>query len=314
MAWTLSDIPDQTGRVAVVTGANTGLGLETAAGLAGAGATTVLACRSLERAEAARSELLGRHRDADVQVLRLDLGDLDQVADAAAEAVERFPAIDVVVNNAGVMIPPRSETAQGFELQLGTNHLGHFAWTAQVFPAVVAAPGSRIVTVSSIAHRQGRMHWDDLQWERRYERSAAYGQSKLANLLFAFELQRRLLAAGMADRETGTISLAAHPGVSATELVRHVPGAGLPVIGTLIGLATSVVAQPASRGALPQLRAATDPDAGGYDYYGPAGWNETRGEPVVVQPMAHARREEDWARLWSISEELTGVEFPVSTS
>ncbi len=307
MSWTIADIPAQDGRVAIVTGANTGLGLETAAGLAGAGATVVLACRDMDKAAEAVREITRRHEGARVESLRLDLGDLAQIADAAAEARQRFPVVDVLVNNAGVMIPPRTTTADGFELQLGTNHLGHFAWTAQVLASVLAAEAGRVVTVSSIAHRSGRMRWHDLQWEQAYDRFGAYGQSKLANLLFAFELQRRLMAAG-----ASAISLAAHPGVSATELGRHVPGAGLPVLKQVIGAAMALTTQSASRGALPALRAATDSEAAGFEYYGPAGLNEMRGAPVIVQPMVHARREDDWARLWTISEELTGVDFAVT--
>lgn len=310
MPWTTADIPAQDGRTAVVTGANTGLGLETAAALAGAGATVVLACRNTEKAARARTEIVERHPGATVEVLHLDLGDLAQVRGAAAETIDRFPRVDLLVNNAGVMIPPRTDTADGFELQFGTNHLGHFAYTGSVLPAVLGAEGSRIVTVSSIAHKSGRMRWNDLQWERFYDRFRAYGQSKLANLLFTFELQRRLLEAGE-NSATGTSALAAHPGVSATELVRHVPGAGLPGVKQLVDVAVSVTSQSAAAGALPILRAATDPDAAGFEYYGPSAFNEMRGHPVVVQPMSQARDQDDWSRLWQISEELTGVTYPL---
>lgn len=304
MGWTAADIPDQTGRTAVVTGSNTGLGLETAAVLAAKGATTVLACRDQAKAAAARDDILRRTPGVAVELLRLDLGDLSQVAEAAAETRERFGRIDLLINNAGVMIPPRSTTTDGFELQFGTNHLGHFAYTAQVWPAVRDTAGSRVVSVASLAHRAGRMRWDDLAWERSYNRMRAYGMSKLSNLLFAFELQRRLDSA-----DTDTISLAAHPGASATELVRYFPGASAPGVKQIIGAATAVFAQPADRGALPTLRAATDPAAAGYEYYGPKGPGELRGLPVLVQPQLHARDQADWARLWTVSEELTGVTF-----
>lgn len=306
MAWTTDDIPSQTGRVALVTGANTGLGLETAAELAAAGATVVLACRNLDKAADAKAEIEARGVTGRVETLALDLGDLSLVRDAAGETLARFPNIDVLINNAGVMIPPKSTTVDGFELQFGTNHLGHFAYTGLVLQALTATPGSRIVNVSSIAHRDGRMHWDDLQWERSYNRMAAYGQSKLANLLFTFELDRRL-------REHGaeTICLAAHPGVSATELGRYVPGASVPGIKQVVRLGMSLFLQSSVAGALPSLRAATDPEAFGGAYYGPDGAKEMRGSPVLVMPAPHAVVEDDWVRLWAESERATGVTYPV---
>ena len=310
MPWTTDDIPSQDGRTAIVTGSNTGLGFEVAAELAGAGAITVLACRSTDKAEHARTEILDRHPEATVEVLQLDLGDLGQIREAGAETTERFPAVDLLVNNAGVMVPPRSTTADGFELQFGTNHLGHFAYTGLVLPALLAGAPSRVVTVSSLAHQQGRMRWDDLHWERTYDRFRSYAQSKLANLLFAFELQRRLMDAGRNGAD-GTVSLAAHPGVSATELGRYIPGATLPGVKQVVRLTMSLATQSAAGGARPVLRAATDPEAAGFEYYGPSGFNEMRGAPVVVQPGPHARDRDDWARLWAISEELTGVTYPL---
>lgn len=306
MAWTTADIPDQSGRTAIVTGSNTGLGFETAAELAGAGARVVLACRTPSKAEAAVAEIARRHPGAQVEVLALDLGDLSAIESAAAETRDRFDRVDLLINNAGVMIPPRSTTADGFELQFGTNHLGHFAYTGRILDLLLDTEDSRIVNVSSIAHQSGRMRWDDLQWTRSYSRFAAYGQSKLANLLFTFELQRRLAAA---DRHTEC--LAAHPGVSATELGRHVPGATLPGIKQVVGTVLSFTTQSAAGGALPSLRAATDPDATGGQYYGPDGMREMRGDPQLVLPAKHAVREDDWAKLWQISEELTGVSFPI---
>lgn len=306
MSWSTADIPSQRGRTAIVTGANTGLGLETAAELAAAGATVVLACRNTSKAAEAKAEIDSRRPTGSVEILALDLGDLSAIEAAAAETRERFPSVDLLIDNAGVMIPPKSTTSDGFELQFGTNHLGHFAYTGRVLELLLATPGSRVVTVSSLAHQAGRMHWDDLQWERSYDRMDAYQQSKLANLLFTFELQRRLDAA-----HVETVSLAAHPGISATELGRYVPGASLPGIKQLMGVVMSVALQSATAGALPTLRAATDSDAVGAQFYGPAGMREMKGPPVLVMPRRQATDAADMARLWSVSEELTDVEFPV---
>lgn len=306
MRWTTAHIPSQDGRVAIVTGSNTGLGFETAAELARAGATVVLACRDTTKAAIAADSIRSRTKNGAVEVLALDLGDLSSVRDAAAETLDRWPRIDLLIDNAGVMIPPKSTTADGFELQFGTNHLGHFAFTGLVLDGLTATPGSRIVVVSSIAHSDGQMRWDDLQWERSYNRMAAYSQSKLANLLFVFELDRRLRLA-----ELPTIALAAHPGVSSTELARHIPGANLPGVKQLVGGLLSATLNSAADGALPSLRAATDPDAMGGAYYGPNGFREMRGDPVLVMPAGRALREPDWARLWGISEELTGVDYGI---
>lgn len=306
MTWTTADIPSQDGRVAIVTGSNTGLGFETAVELTAAGATTVLACRNTAKATEAKRAIESRTGNGSVEVLALDLGDLSAVRSAAAETLERWPRIDLLINNAGVMIPPKSTTADGFELQFGTNHLGHFAYTGLVLEALTSTPESRIVTVSSIAHRDGEMHWDDLQWERSYSRMAAYSQSKLANLLFTFELDRRLRTA-----EVPTISLAAHPGVSATELSRHIPGASLPGLKQIANAALAATLNSAADGALPSLRAATDPAAAGSLYYGSSGYREMRGPADVVLPAGRALREDDWSRLWAVSEELTGVTYPV---
>lgn len=306
MAWTTADIADQSGRTAIITGANTGLGLETAKALAAAGARTVLACRNLDKARVARDEILAAGATGDVEIVELDLSDLDQVADAAAEVLDRLDRIDLLINNAGVMIPPLQRTAQGHELQFGTNHVGHFAWTGRLIDRVVTTEGSRVVTVASAAHRIGVMRWNDLDWRSGYNRLRAYGMSKLANLLFTYELDRRLSDAG-----TGTIALAAHPGSSATELVRYVPGASTPGLSKVFGLGVRAFAQPADMGALPTLRAAVDPDALGSEYYGPGGFQELQGPPVLVMSTGRARRQEDWLRLWDVSVELTGVDFGI---
>lgn len=306
MTWTTADIGDQTGRTAIITGANTGLGLETAASLAAAGARTVLACRNLDKAAAAREEILRRGATGDVEVLNLDLSDLEAVATAADEALDRFERIDLLINNAGVMIPPLERTAQGHELQFGTNHLGHFAFTGRLIDRVIATENSRVINVSSAAHAIGRMRWHDLDWTSGYNRLRAYGMSKLANLLFTYELDRRL-----ADAHRSTTSLAAHPGSSATELVRYIPGSNVRGLSRVFDLGVKAFAQPADMGALPTLRAAVDPEAQGSEYYGPDGFRELMGHPVRVMSTGRARRTEDWLRLWDVSVDLTGVAFDI---
>jgi NAD(P)-dependent dehydrogenase (short-subunit alcohol dehydrogenase family) len=302
--WTVTDMPDQTGRTAVVTGANTGLGFDTALELAAPGATVVLAVRSVEKGEQAAARIATRSPGADVTVQRLDLSSLDSVRAAVDELRRDHDRIDLLINNAGLMYPPRGTTADGFELQFGTNHLGHFALTGLLLDRLLATAGSRVVTVSSIGHRiRARINFDDLQSEHSYNRVAAYGQSKLANLMFTYELQRRLAAGG-----ASTIALAAHPGVSSTELVRNSPHL-LRVGNALFG---RFVSQSAEMGALPTLRAATDPTALGGQYYGPDGFRELRGHPVVVESSKQSHDTELQRRLWTASEELTGVTFTVS--
>lgn len=299
--WTTADIPDQTGRVAVITGANTGLGFETAAALAERGAQVVLAVRNLEKGKDAESLIRRRSPGADVTLQELDLTSLDSIRAAAAQLRADHDRIDLLINNAGVMYPPKSTTQDGFEMQFGTNHLGHFALTGLLLDRLLPVAGSRIVTVSSIGHRfRADIHFDDLNWERRYNRVEAYGQSKLANLMFTYELQRRL-----APHAT-TIATAAHPGGSNTELMRHLPGwaaAAYPLIKPLF--------QGADMGALPTLRAATDPQALGGQYYGPRGFAEQRGYPKLVKSSRKSHDVGAQQRLWSVSEELTGVVYSV---
>jgi len=298
----VADVPDQSGRVAVVTGANSGIGFEAAAVLARRGAHTVLACRDAGRAEAALTRLSAAVPEANVSVVRLYLASLAAVRTAADRILATHDRIDLLINNAGLMWPPYGKTADGFELQFGTNHLGHFAFTGLVLEAMLPVPGSRVVTVSSTGHRAGRIDFADLQSERHYGRMAAYAQSKLANLMFTYELQRRLHAAG-----APTAALAAHPGVAFTELTRSLPGviqAAYPAIG---GLFT----QSAAMGALPTLRAATDPAAEGGEYYGPGGLAQVKGYPVRVSPAARSRNESARRRLWAESERLTSVTYPV---
>ncbi|MBV5245365.1 SDR family NAD(P)-dependent oxidoreductase [Mycolicibacterium sp. PAM1] len=295
--WNVADIPDQTGRTAVITGANTGLGFETAKALAEKGARVVIAVRNTDKGAQAAARIRG-----DVDVQELDLTSLSSIRTAAEALKARFDKIDLLINNAGVMTTPKGTTADGFELQFGTNHLGHFALTGLLFDNILDIPGSRIVTVSSNGHKMGgAIHWDDLQWERSYNRMGAYTQSKLANLLFTYELQRRLAPRGK------TIAVAAHPGTSTTELARNLPR---PVERAFLAAAPVLFAQTADRGALPTLRAAADPGVLGGQYYGPDGLGQQRGAPVVVASSAQSYDVDQQRRLWEISEELTKVTFP----
>jgi NAD(P)-dependent dehydrogenase (short-subunit alcohol dehydrogenase family) len=298
--WTTANIPDQTGRTAVITGANTGLGYETAAALAAKGAHVVLAVRNLDKGEAAATLIGRRTPGASVAVQELDLTSLDSIRTAAEELRSKHDTFDLLINNAGVMFTPKSMTKDGFELQFGTNHLGHFAFTGLLLDRVLAVPGSRVVTVSSVGHRFARsgINFHDLQWEKDYSRVGAYGQAKLANLLFTYELQRRL-------QGTKTIAAAAHPGGSRTELTRNLP--------TFVGAVTKLVEplfQGADMGALPTLRAATDPGVIGGQYFGPDGFGEQRGYPKVVASSRASHDIDAQRRLWTVSEELTGVTFP----
>lgn len=301
--WSQSDIPDQSGRVAIVTGANTGIGYETAAALAFSGAHVVLAVRNLEKGNEALSRIVAAKPGAEVTLQSLDLTSLDSVRSAADKLRDAYSGIDLLINNAGVMLTPKQVTADGFEMQFGTNHLGHFALTGLLLDRLLPVRGSRVVTVSSLGHRmRAGIHFDDLQWERRYDRAGAYAQSKLANLLFTYELQRRLAAA-----EATTIAAAAHPGSSNTELMRNLPAIVRPAAAVL----GPVLFQSAAMGALPTLRAATDPAVAGAQYYGPGGLLEQRGHPKLVRSSAQSHDEDLQRRLWTVSEDLTGVQFGV---
>jgi len=296
-AWSTADIPDQTGRIAVITGANTGLGFETAKALAAKGAHVVIAVRNTDKGVQAADRISGA-----VSVQALDLTSLDSIRTAADQLKADHPRIDLLINNAGVMTTPKGTTKDGFDLQFGTNHLGHFALTGLLLDAMLDVEDARIVTVSSNGHKMGgAIHWDDLQWERSYNRMGAYSQSKLANLMFTYELQRRLAPRGK------TIAVAAHPGTSNTELARNLPAAVLPAMNAVAG----VIAQSAAAGALPSLRAATDPAVLGGQYYGPANLAQWRGAPVVVASSDRSYDLEQQRRLWTVSEELTKVTFPV---
>jgi NAD(P)-dependent dehydrogenase (short-subunit alcohol dehydrogenase family) len=295
-AWTFDDIPNQSGRTVIVTGANTGIGFETARALALKGAQVTLACRSLDKGRAAVNRILAESAEAAVSSEQLDLSDLRNVEAFARRFPDEHERLDLLILNAGVMVPPESKTAQGFELQFGVNHLGHFALVGALLPLVKATEGARVVVVSSTAASRGIMHFDDLQFEKRsYAPWQAYGQSKLANQLFTLELQRRLRAAG-----SSVLVTAAHPGWTATDLQRTT---------RLVRFLNRFVAMKPAQGALPTLRAATDPEANGGDYYGPTGFLQMRGYPKRVGMVKRAHDAGDAARLWEISENLTGVRY-----
>jgi NAD(P)-dependent dehydrogenase (short-subunit alcohol dehydrogenase family) len=298
--WTAADIPDQSGRVAVVTGANSGLGLVTARELARAGARVVLACRDERRGEQAAADFTG-----EVEVRRLDLADLSSVRDFAEALGRRYDGLDLLINNAGVMALPPRKTADGFEMQFGTNHLGHFALTGRLLALLAGKDRSRVVTLSSGLHRIGKINFADLQGERRYGKWSAYGQSKLANLMFAVELDRRLAKVGGPTR-----SYAAHPGYAATNL----QGAAAKMTGSalqerIVKLGNVLLAQDAGMGALPSLYAATAPDLPGGSYIGPDRLFEQRGHPKVTRGIKAVYDETTARRLWEVSEELTHVRY-----
>jgi NAD(P)-dependent dehydrogenase (short-subunit alcohol dehydrogenase family) len=303
-SWSTRDIHDQSGRVAVVTGANSGIGLVTARELARAGARVVMAVRDTERGEQAASGVRPTAA-AEVEVMELDLADLSSVRSFAEAFGERHGGLDLLVNNAGVMALPHRHTADGFEMQFGTNHLGHFALTGLLLPGLRSRPDARVVTVSSGAHKLGKIDFDDLQGERRYQKWKAYSQSKLANLLFAIELGRRASAAGLT-----LTSVAAHPGYAATNLQAAGPRmAGSSLGERAMGLMNRVVAQDEEHGALPTLYAATEPDLPSGSYVGPDGPFEMRGRPRLVSATGRAWDRETARRLWEVSEELTGVRY-----
>ena len=305
--WTAADIPDQSGRVAIVTGANSGLGLATARELARAGAYVVLACRSPAKGDQAAASIRAGVPNGALEVVSLELDDLGSVREFSDRMSATHDVIDLLINNAGVMAAPRRLTKDGFESQFGTNHLGHFALTGRLLPALLKAPAPRVVTVSSHLHRSGTMSFDDLQGERKYSRWGAYGQSKLANLMFCFELQRRATEAG-----APLLSLAAHPGYASTNLQFAATDRFYEKAIGWIG--NRLIAQSADMGALPTLYAATVPDLPGGTFVGPGGRSQQRGYPQVVSAARKAYDEADWGRLWEVSEQLTGVHYEFSTA
>jgi NAD(P)-dependent dehydrogenase (short-subunit alcohol dehydrogenase family) len=297
MTWTITDSGSQAGRLAIVTGANIGLGYDTALALAGQGCSVILACRNLDKAEAARARIVARHKGAHIECMVLDLSSLKSVRSFAAAFARRHQALDLLINNAGIMMPPYAISEDGFESQLAANYLGHFALTALLLPRMVERQGSRIVSLSSLAHNWGEIRFDDPQFEKGYNKRAAYGQSKLACLMFSYELNRRLQAAGKK-----TLSVAAHPGVAATNLAQHFP--------KFLSVFFPLVGQPASNGALPTLYAALGDDIKGGDYCGPCALGQIRGAPIKVGSNRRSRDEAAARKLWEMSVRLTGAEYP----
>lgn len=294
--WTAENVPDQTGKIVVITGSSSGIGFETARVLAGKKAKVVIAVRNLEKGKAAADRILRQNKDSDVKVSKLDVANLESVAEFAQKFKKEFSRLDLLINNAGVMVPPYSKTADGFELQFGTNHLGHFALTAQLLDVLIDTPGARVVSLSSDVHRRGDINLDDPNWEKRsYSAWQAYSDSKLAVLYFTFELDRRLK-----ENKLGLIATAAHPGLTATELNRH---------GGIINFISSFFRQSVAMGALPVLRAATEPGLTGGEFFSPDGFLERGGYPVKAEPSELSKDEKIAARLWAISEELTRVKF-----
>jgi NAD(P)-dependent dehydrogenase (short-subunit alcohol dehydrogenase family) len=294
--WTAENIPNQKGRVVVVTGSSSGIGYEAARVLANKEATVIIAVRNLEKGSKAAEKILGQNKYADVKVMELDLANLESVARFAENFKNAFARLDLLINNAGVMVPPYAKTADGFELQFGTNHLGHFALTGRLLEVLLKTEGARVVNISSSAHKFGDINFDDLTWENRsYSAWRAYGDSKIANLYFTFEFDRKLKENGL-----GLITAAAHPGWTATELQRH---AGF------TDFLNGFFAMDISRGALPGLRAGLDPNLKGGEFFGPDGLFELWGNAVEVAPNALSKDETIARKLWEVSEQLTGVKF-----
>jgi NAD(P)-dependent dehydrogenase (short-subunit alcohol dehydrogenase family) len=298
--WTTADIPDLTGKVMIVTGANSGIGFETVKEFARKGAQTILACRRMDKGWAAFDQIQSKIPYATMEILQLDLSDLSSVRAFVETYKAKYNRLDVLVNNAGIMSVPHRKTADGFESQLGINHLGHFALTGLLLDVILATPRARVVNVSSIAHWRGHMNFENLMFDggKGYGNRAAYQRSKLANLLFTYELERYFEEHGL-----DTIAVAAHPGVSNTDLADHVKAIKIlrPFVGWIL--------QSAAMGALPIIRAAVDPDVNGGQYYGPGGRNERRGYPVIVGSSEASQNLQDAKDLWQVSEALTGVSY-----
>lgn len=299
MAWNMEQTPMQTGRIAVVTGANAGLGFETALALAGKGCRVVLACRSVQKAEAAKANMLSQHPAALLECVALDLSSLKSVRAFASAYATRHATLDLLINNAGIMMPPYALSEDGVESQLAANYLGHFALTGLLLPQIMQTPRARVVSLSSLAHKWSGIQFDDINFAHGYDKRKAYGQSKLACLMFAYELQRRLDRIG-----SKTLSVAAHPGISATNLFQHLPGI-TKFFTPLLGLAF----QSPKGGAMPTLYAALGDDIQGGDYCGPGSLRGTRGAPVKVDSNRRSKDAAAAAKLWSLSQELAGVRF-----
>ena len=305
--WTTHNIPDLGGKVIVVTGANSGLGFESAKGFARKGSRTILACRDMEKAQAALDQLQAEIPHAQAEIMQIDLASLNSIHRFADQFKANYNRLDVLVNNAGIMMAPYGTTADGFERQFGINHLGHFALTGLLFDLLLGTPGSRVVTVSSMGHHIGSIDFDNLMYEQGngYSPAGAYGRSKLANLLFTYELQRRYEAIG-AD----AIAVAAHPGSANTNLSRYLYDRW---VLKPFRFVEALIAQSAAMGALPILRAATDPGVEGSQYFGPSGFLEQKGHPVVVQSNSASHDVAVARQLWEVSEQLTGVRYLVKT-
>lgn len=300
--WTLANIPDLSGKIAIVTGANSGIGFEAAKAFVQQGAKTVLACRNHDRAQAALTAIQQESPQAAAEIMLLDLSSLESVRTFARQFQAAYDRLDILLNNAGVMWLPYGKTLDGFEQQFGINHLGHFALTGLLLPILLATPNARIVTVSSMTHQSGKMDFDNLMCRdgKGYSSTAAYSCSKLANLLFAYELQRRLQGSGV-----DVISLAAHPGIANTNLSHHLPSWQR----VIMGLSLKAFSHSVPQAALPSIRAAVDPTAKGGEYYGPNGFMQMTGMPVVVQSNAASHNQADAQRLWTVSEALTDVHY-----
>jgi len=296
MTWSLASSPSQQGRIAIVTGSNVGLGYDTALALAGKGWDVVLACRNLDKAKAAKSQILARHPKSQIECSILDLSSLKSVRSFAKVFVKEHKTLDLLINNAGIMMPPYALSEDGFESQMAANYFGHFALTGLLLPLITNTPGSRIVSLSSLAHRWGTNTFDDIHSRSSYNKRLAYGNSKLACLMFAYELNRRLRDAG-----SRTMAVAAHPGVAATNLAQHFP--------KLMAMFFPLVGQSSAAGALPTLYAALGEDNEGGDFCGPSGWRQMRGTPAKVHSSRASRDETAAKKLWDLSERLTKVRF-----
>ncbi|MFT5645870.1 MAG: NAD(P)-dependent dehydrogenase (short-subunit alcohol dehydrogenase family) [Aureispira sp.] len=296
----LDKISSQKGRIAIITGANIGLGFETALGLAKKEMTVVLACRNIDKATAAKQEILKEVPNADLDIIQIDLSSLDSVRKFAKNYLKKYQQLDLLINNAGVMMPPFSLTKDGFELQMAANCFGHFLLTGLLLETILATPNSRIVSLSSIAHRSGKINFDDLQSQKKYSAAQAYGQSKLACLMYGYELQRRLDAAG----HTSTISTIAHPGLSDTNLGQHLPKWAIAIASVI----TPLISHSAKAGAQPSLLAAVGAAKGG-DYFGPAGFKEMKGKPGKAKSTSLSKDKEVAKKLWEVSEKLTGITY-----
>lgn len=296
----IDNIPSQKEKIAIVTGSNTGLGFETTLALAKKEIKVIMACRNIEKAETAKQDILRKVPGADLEILPVDLSSLSSVRDFAKSYLLKYNRLDLLINNAGIMMPPYARTIDGFESQMGTNYFGHFLLTGLLLDIIIKTPGSRIVSLGSIAHKKGEINFEDLHWKKKYSAMGAYRQSKLACLMFAYELQRRLEATDMK-----TMSVAAHPGVSITELVRHYPKWLMFVLSPLFSLFT----HSPEKAALPTLYAALGTDVRGGNYFGPQGRSEMTGDPGKAESTAFSHNEDIAKQLWEVSEKLTGFKY-----